>query len=1122
MIHFAVAGAVILGASAVAWYYDQKTDEELKRQERAYRDRDNITRKYTSAYQDSQNDFRYRQAEQAREYKALLLRELDTHYEKIEPIVSAYESLFEVIFSEINADTTSPYRKSALKKEYSKLEDAKLRIFEYKNYLDFERKKINQLWGKESYGGLMERDIPDALLPLEWLYPGKLLLVSMEDLNQPLEKTRHILQYSGFDGEKDKQQSLALRYGDEFPMLVVSKGKGNRFYGCVARGIAFYEYIRLFQPMDMIVDHFISSSKQYRCTFGDGLVSVNLPQQNLEHASLKCIPGQKVSVYFDSFNATLSQDPIGRPLKNGRMPLPTVTEKSPSTLGYDELELYVLIDNQQLDNIPKESSFFDETSNWSFLSYDFDTNEVSLAKGTVELTCIVSEKNDGLVVKYVFNHQQTQIGIDLRFDFILLTPDLDASELFGWEYGVEQFLNFISQIAVNSTTAQERTKQVEFFQRWKHVVEYQKKQESVRSIEFDFTPQILDSSRKKFQLKLPKSVVDSQSNSDNSVYSFMKDIECSGYLTFSRSCRLTVWDHAQSKFISAVKRKDADKVNFELTDDGIDIEAHLFDYDKIDLTASNRFRLTVSLPNPALQRQQQALDSFFEDRLVSPMLKEIFLSPSNYEPEFLSQWRSNEILWSGNLTESQKHAVKTALSAKTIAMIQGPPGTGKTTTIVEMLYQLLTENPNQKILVVSQQNTAVDNAISKFKSKYPELITNDINIVRVGNSDKVDDSVLDNHLDSVYDDFISDCFADSLRNISNLTESEYNALCEWRALLSQVKDRGKEVNVSDEFFTSMLSSRNLIGATCVGLAARKAGIDYLTFDVAIIDEAGRATVPELLIPLLRSRKAVLIGDHHQLPPSIAPVLREDAAKQEMSFLEETFLESSFFEVLFEQLSPDCKATLSEQFRMSDPIGDLVANLFYSKDGRRQLINGSVKPLTSDFVFNDCVSWVDVRGKQKKPNGSTSIENELEAKSIYSFLLDISNKTTRAIDVAVITPYGAQKRLIRSLFKPYGKGQTIQVGTLSIKVDTVDSFQGSEAELVCYSTVRSHGTLKFLLDKKRLNVACSRAKENLVFFGHKKHMTKKHYGEQNLFVDISKQASNYVWKENTIEKCIVSS
>ncbi|MCG6283092.1 hypothetical protein, partial [Vibrio diabolicus] len=149
-------------------------------------------------------------------------------YEKIEPIVSAYESLFEVIFSEINADTTSPYRKSALKKEYSKLEDAKLRIFEYKNYLDFERKKINQLWGKESYGGLMERDIPDALLPLEWLYPGKLLLVSMEDLNQPLEKTRHILQYSGFDGEKDKQQSLALRYGDEFPMLVVSKGKGNR------------------------------------------------------------------------------------------------------------------------------------------------------------------------------------------------------------------------------------------------------------------------------------------------------------------------------------------------------------------------------------------------------------------------------------------------------------------------------------------------------------------------------------------------------------------------------------------------------------------------------------------------------------------------------------------------------------------------------------------------------------------------------------------------------------------------------------------------------------------------------------------------------------------------------
>ena len=346
------------------------------------------------------------------------------------------------------------------------------------------------------------------------------------------------------------------------------------------------------------------------------------------------------------------------------------------------------------------------------------------------------------------------------------------------------------------------------------------------------------------------------------------------------------------------------------------------------------------------------------------------------------------------------------------------------------------------------------------------------------------------------------------RNSHTLDEAIQNTAYEWASLLREMKSRASDYKVSDEFFTTMLANKNLIGATCVGLAARKAGVDNLEFDVTIVDEAGRATVPELLIPLLRTKKAILIGDHHQLPPSIAPILREDSAKKEMAFLKDTFLESSFFETLFEQLPEGCTSSLKEQFRMAPPIGDLVADLFYIRNGKRQLTNGLGDKFNSDnYVHSDCLSWFDIRGKQEKPKNSTSWHNKREADAINTYLRKLAKTSQRSISVAVITPYSAQKKMIRKLLgSKYGHQET-KLGNLKIKVDTVDSFQGSEAELVCYSTVRTFGSLQFLLDKKRLNVACSRAKENLLFFGHSNYLMnwKPKEGEKNLFSEIVNKA-----------------
>ena len=74
---------------------------------------------------------------------------------------------------------------------------------------------------------------------------------------------------------------------------------------------------------------------------------------------------------------------------------------------------------------------------------------------------------------------------------------------------------------------------------------------------------------------------------------------------------------------------------------------------------------------------------------------------------------------------------------------------------------------------------------------------------------------------------------------------------------------------------------------------------------------------------------------------------------------------------------------------------------------------------------------------------------------------------------------------------------------NLKIDTVDSFQGEEADIIIYSTVKTFGNISFLLDKKRLNVAISRTKENLFFVGNKSFFEniKIINNEENLFKKI---------------------
>ncbi|WP_438861631.1 AAA domain-containing protein [Helicobacter pylori] len=127
---------------------------------------------------------------------------------------------------------------------------------------------------------------------------------------------------------------------------------------------------------------------------------------------------------------------------------------------------------------------------------------------------------------------------------------------------------------------------------------------------------------------------------------------------------------------------------------------------------------------------------------------------------------------------------------------------------------------------------------------------------------------------------------------------------------------------------------------------------------------------------------------------------------------------------------------------------------------------------------------------------TSSYNKDQVQKIIELLEQINrvlNQRKIRKTIGIITPYNAQKRRLRSEVEKYGFKNFDE-----LKIDTVDAFQGEEADIIIYSTVKTCGNLSFFLDSKRLNVAISRAKENLIFVGKKSFFENLRSDEKNIF------------------------
>ncbi|REE06574.1 superfamily I DNA and/or RNA helicase [Paraburkholderia sp. BL27I4N3] len=1094
--------AVFVAAKVVKWIFNCKTEEEIKRGERLREEHETIRQEFEDACTKPREDFVRWAKPKADSWRKKLLEALNVHRAKIAPIREGLDQLYKTVSTEIAADTTSPFRRLSLQYAFCRIEDATLRLHAYEDYLDHTEGEIRRVTDRREYEAMIKLDPTEPLLPDEWLYRGKLVIVSLDEIKKPLPRFGHKL---SFGRDTDRQLALAMPFADEIPVMVTggSKHRNTSFYGCVARGALYYEHIIPTEPVEMTVTY--ANRTEIAGTAFDDFVRLTLPVTKLTHKHILPIPGQTLLVYPDAFNITLDRNPLVQDQKGRAI---GVSQLPPPQLGASyQHPLFVRVPEKLLDDV-SDSEFFNPVTQWNLLTSDPEKNQYLLGKSRVRLVATIGEGVAGLCVEQVVQTDHIQVGHQLPFTLTLVTDTIDIRTL-HWQPAIDTFRQYATQIALNDGREGLRCAQTTFMRRWQRVLDYQRDAECMRAVTFDTIPAALDERLSTLHISAEQM---REETLGASALDYLRQVDRDTMLRREHCLRIEQWDSERFAFIPAVPDRHRASLDYEPADDGA--LAIRGQFPKSWQDAQGRYRFRVQLPSTALKRQQRALEDFFHDRMVQPALKDILLSPQSYLPVEDPFWAGREIHWHGKLSPSQREAVSMALKAKHLALIQGPPGTGKTTAIVELLYQLFTANSNCRVLLVSQQNTAVDNALERFMQRFPQLAQTAVQVIRIGNREKVSPALSNYQFDQRYAQFLKRLSQDARKQVLEADEERYDIACQWSTLTDYVSTTPENLldrPTLEELSTVLLADKNLAGATCVGLSTPKGGVDQLAFDVAIIDEAGRATVPELLIPLLRCRKAILIGDHYQLPPCVSPLLREESARDVMPFLREAFLETSFFELFFEQLPDASKAILKEQYRMAPEIGDLVGELFYTRHRVRTLFNGTAAgEWARSELIPHSLNWVSVKGRQTRPSGSRSLCNHAEAEAIVRFLSSVAGCAETQTDVAVITPYAAQKKLILDKLNTYRAGHAEQGGTLdclTIKVDTVDGFQGSEADLVCYSTVRTHGGLQFLLDKKRLNVACSRAKHHLVFFGDADFLERAGTGdaEENYFAAILNRA-----------------
>ncbi|KAL5648208.1 hypothetical protein ACJX0J_042563, partial [Zea mays] len=402
---------------------------------------------------------------------------------------------------------------------------------------------------------------------------------------------------------------------------------------------------------------------------------------------------------------------------------------------------------------------------------------------------------------------------------------------------------------------------------------------------------------------------------------------------------------------------------------------------------------------------------------------------------------------SEGLNKSQIDAVGSCVSESkyskaSVHLIWGPPGTGKTKTVSMILYELLILPWKHRTIVCAPTNTAL-----------VQLASHLVSLVK--------------------------------------KSSETSFLIRGIVMFGSEKLLKHTDNDLSEIFVKY-SAENLRAAKLVFCTpCMSSKLKNQQYDTLVIDEAANLKECESLIPLSINgvKHVVLVGDDKQLQSvTMSPVAKE----------------AKYGRSLFERLCEIGyhKHLLNVQYRMHPYISKFPNENFY--DGK--LIDGTKYKSSMDIFLGHIFgmySFIHVEDGVEEQIGQ-SLHNLVEAyvvSSIVGRLVEACNTQKKKTSVGVISLYAAQVTALQERISWFQNNEFV-----SIKVQTVDSFQGDEKDIIILSTVRcnSGGNIGFLDSDRRANVALTRARNCLWILGHEDTLSRSNSIWSNLVMDAKRR------------------
>ena len=505
------------------------------------------------------------------------------------------------------------------------------------------------------------------------------------------------------------------------------------------------------------------------------------------------------------------------------------------------------------------------------------------------------------------------------------------------------------------------------------------------------------------------------------------------------------------------------------------------------------FRLDRSTDEISRQRQRLALETARGAKGTRlSILRDVLLGKQN--PVFNKIEFPNP--FNKKLNDSQNQAVAFALSAEDVAIIHGPPGTGKTTTLIELMRQIVRND--QTVLAVAASNLAVDNILER-------LINAGESAIRLGHPARVSPALREHTLDELAEAHPDMRLARKLtRDAHSLRNqaSKYFRIKPDPNLRHSLREEAKQLlnearQIEDAVTERIISNAKIICATATGLDS-----DFFTrrkFDWCIMDEASQSVEPSAWIPVQYANRLVLAGDHFQLPPT---VISPEATRGGFNI--------SLMERLL-NINSELSRKLNVQYRMHQDIMNFSSDVFYGKSLQadetvRTALLSDLPQVTSSALTDSPIHFIDTAGasydEEQEPDGDSRL-NPLEAELVIRKVNELLACGLSSDQIAIISPYSAQVKYLREKIKH-----------LEIEIDSVDGFQGREKEAVIVSLVRSNreGEVGFLADTRRMNVALTRARRKLIVIGDSATITSHGFYQRLVEYFESIGAYHSVWEE----------